>query len=81
MHLVEPAVHAAWMADRQHLDDQLKLVCSRLVDDFAGRVPEREVRSCLSRVVKDLGETKVTTYVPVLVERQVRQRLRALVDA
>ena len=66
-------------APNQHaLDDQLAQVYTRLVADFADLVGEGEVRSSLTHAIDDLGETRVTTYVPVLVEKKVRQRLRTL---
>ena len=69
------------MSQQQSLDDQLSLVYIRLVDDFAELVGENEVQSSLTHAIDDIGDARVTTYVPVLVEKKVRQRLRALAHA
>lgn len=68
-----PAAAAA-----QSLEDQLKHLAERLTTEFAAVADAQSVSSTVEQAVIDLGETKVDTFVPVLVERAARQRLRAL---
>lgn len=81
LHRWKPIDHARPMSDNDHLDAQLALVHARLVRDFGPSVGEEHVSACLRDAMVSLGELRVTTYVPVLVEKQARQRLRALVAA
>lgn len=63
------------------VEQQLNRVVDGLVRDFAGRVPEDAVRTQVRRVVSELGEPKVTQYVPVLVYRSARAQLRGMAVA
>ena len=59
------------------VEQQVAHVAERLVDDFAGQVDGTEVRSLVSEVYSDYSHAKVQQFVPVLVDRSVRQRLRS----
>ncbi len=59
-------------------ENQLGRMVDRLVRDFADRVPEATVRTQVAQAVRELGEPKIVQFVPVLVDRSVRQHLRGL---
>jgi hypothetical protein len=63
------------------LADQVDKVAQRLADDFAGAVPDRVVRRMVDEVYGEMASAKVTQFVPVLVDRGVRSRLRAQLRA
>ncbi|HTR69520.1 MAG TPA: hypothetical protein VMH41_04765 [Mycobacteriales bacterium] len=58
------------------LDDQVDRVAQRLADEFSGTVPGPEVRTMVDRVYEEMASAKVTQFVPVLVDRNVRAQLR-----
>ena len=58
------------------VEEQVAHVADRLVDDFAGRVDDREVRNLVTEVYSGYSQARVTQFVPVLVDRSVRQQLR-----
>ena len=55
---------------------QVAHVAEKLVDDFAGQVDDLEVRTLVTEVYSGFSQARVTQFVPVLVDRSVRQRLR-----
>jgi hypothetical protein len=44
---------------------------------LAGVVPDGDVDRVVREAVAELGPVRVTTYLPILVERRVRQRARS----
>jgi hypothetical protein len=65
------------MVPTQSLADQVDKVAQRLSDEFAGAVPDPVVRSLVSEAYGEMSSARVTQFVPVLVDRSVRARLRA----
>jgi hypothetical protein len=59
------------------VEQQVAHVADRLVDDFAGRVDDGEVRTLVTAVYSAFTQARVQTFVPVLVDRSVRQQLRS----
>lgn len=59
------------------VEQQVAHITERLVDDFAGQVDGTEVRSLVSEVYSGYSHAKVQQFVPVLVDRSVRQHLRS----
>jgi hypothetical protein len=47
---------------------------------LADVVPEHEVAQRVHDAFRSLGAVRVTTYLPILVERRVRQSVRGLVS-
>jgi hypothetical protein len=58
------------------LADQVDKVAQRLADEFSGSVPDPEVRRLVVEVYGEMSTARVTQFVPVLVDRSVRARLR-----
>jgi hypothetical protein len=58
------------------LADQVDKVAQRLADEFSGTVPDPEVRRLVVEVYGEMSTARVTQFVPVLVDRSVRARLR-----
>ena len=58
------------------VDKQVEHVAERLVHDFAGRVADTEVRSLVTATYSTYSQARVKQFVPVLVDRTVRQQLR-----
>jgi hypothetical protein len=58
------------------VEEQVAHVTERLTAEYAGSVPPAVVQSLVSEVFSGLRSARVTQYVPVLVDRSVRQRLR-----
>jgi hypothetical protein len=58
------------------LADQVDKVAQRLSAEFSGRVPDPEVRRLVTEAYGEMSTAKVTQFVPVLVDRSVRNRLR-----
>ena len=58
------------------VEQQVAHVTERLVDDFAGQVDGGEVRNLVSEAYSVYAQARVQQFVPVLVDRSVRQRLR-----
>jgi hypothetical protein len=52
-------------------------VAQRLADEFSGSVPDPVVRTLVSEAYGEMSSARVTQFVPVLVDRSVRARLRA----
>jgi hypothetical protein len=59
------------------LADQVDKVAQRLADEFSGSVPDPVVRNLVSEAYGEMSSARVTQFVPVLVDRSVRARLRA----
>ena len=59
------------------LADQVDKVTQRLADEFSGSVPDPELRRIVTEVYGEMSSARVTQFVPVLVDRGVRARLRA----
>lgn len=60
------------------LDQQVVRLAERLVADYAGRVSDGEVRRLVDDAVRQLGQARITQFVPVLVDRSVRHALREI---
>jgi hypothetical protein len=45
---------------------------------LAGTVGDAEVDRLIREALADLGAVRVTTYLPILIERRVRQRVRTV---
>jgi len=58
------------------IEDQVAKVADRLVSEYADRVPDRVVRDLVHDAYVPLSAARVTQFVPVLVDRSVRERLR-----
>jgi hypothetical protein len=65
------------MVPTQPLAAQVDKVAQRLADEFAGSFPDPVVRNLVSEVYGEMASARVTQFVPVLVDRGVRARLRA----
>ena len=59
----------------QVVDVQLTHVSDRLIHDYAGQVPGDVVRSLVAEAYGSFTAARVTQFVPVLVDRAVRERL------
>lgn len=61
-------------------DEQRQLDRARqaLVEEFAGRLPADEVGARFAEIVAGFEGSPIRGFVPVLAQRQARQRLRAL---
>ncbi len=66
------------MSDRDWLDKAVAQACSRLADDFAGTFSVETVRRYVDDSRARWADARVTTYLPIMIERFARQRLRAL---
>jgi hypothetical protein len=58
------------------VEAQVAHVTERLTAEYADSVPAAVVQSLVSEIYAPLREARVTQFVPVLVDRSVRQRLR-----
>jgi hypothetical protein len=58
------------------LADQVDKVAKRLTEEFAGTVPDPVVRGLVNEVYGEMSSARVTQFVPVLIDRSVRARLR-----
>ena len=63
---------------QQTLDvsDQISRVTDRLAADYRGRIPEERIRTLVREAFAPYSSVPVTQFVPVLVDRSVRDRLR-----
>jgi hypothetical protein len=57
------------------VDVQVAHVSDRLVLEYAGRVPDEVVRTIVNETYHAYVPARVTQFLPVLVDRAVRQRL------
>jgi hypothetical protein len=58
------------------IEDQVAKVADRLATEYADRVPDGVVRDLVRDAYVPLSGARVTQFVPVLVDRSVRERLR-----
>ena len=58
------------------VEDQVAKVADRLASEYADRVPNVVVREMVDAAYGPMKRAKVTQFVPVLVDRTVRERLR-----
>jgi hypothetical protein len=58
------------------IEDQVAKVADRLASEYADRVPDRVVRDLVHDAYLPLSSARVTQFVPVLVDRSVREQLR-----
>jgi hypothetical protein len=59
------------------LEEQVDKVAQRLADEYSGSLPDPVVRSLVTEVYGEMSSARVTQFVPVLVDRGVRARIRA----
>jgi hypothetical protein len=64
------------MLPAMSLSDQVSKVAQRLADEYAGQVPDPEVRRLIDEAYHEMESATVTQFVPVLIDRSVRRRLR-----
>jgi hypothetical protein len=60
------------------VDKQVAKIADQLAKEYAGRVDDREVRGMVDEAYTPYRDARVTQFVPVLVDRTVRQRLRTI---
>jgi hypothetical protein len=60
------------------IDTQLRHVETRLVREFGPAVSAESVHECVRSAIEDLGGVHVRHFVPILVERIARGRIRSL---
>jgi hypothetical protein len=58
------------------VEDQVAKVADRLASEYADRVPDRVVRDLVRDAYGPLSSARVTQFVPVLIDRSVREQLR-----
>lgn len=58
------------------MEDQVAKVAERLANEYADRVPDGVVRDLVRDAYGPLSGARVTQFVPVLVDRSVRESLR-----
>lgn len=63
------------MREPANLERQLSHLTDRLAADFAGRYSPEVVGRLVREAASGLGSARVTQFIPVLVEREVRHRL------
>lgn len=81
-HVREPSVEDR-RAQTEHVGRQLAAVTDRLCREFApdGGAAAAAVREQVHRSRAEFGSPRVTAYLPTLVERAVRRRLRLVASA
>ena len=62
--------------ETEGVEVQVAHVAERLTAEYAGSVPPSVVQDLVTEVYTPLRSARVTQFVPVLVDRNVRQRLR-----
>ena len=63
------------------VEQQVAHVAERLVHDYQGRVPGQVVRGMVDEAFSGYAQARVLQFVPVLVDRSVRQQLRTRASA
>ena len=58
------------------VEDQVAKIAERLMSEYAERVPSGVVRKMVAAAYRPMKRAKVTQFVPVLVDRTVREQLR-----
>lgn len=63
--------------EEEHIAQQLKETENRLVDHYAGhgQITEDHVRGTFGRVSARFLSARIRTFLPILIERAVRQEL------
>ena len=56
---------------------QLEQARRQLEQEFAGRVPEAQIQGRFAELVAEFEHAPVRSFVPVLVQRRARERLRS----
>jgi hypothetical protein len=64
------------MLPAMSVTDQVSKVAQRLSDEYSGQVPDLVVRHLVDEVYDEMATARVTQFVPVLVARSVRARIR-----
>jgi hypothetical protein len=59
------------------LANQVDKVAQRLAEEFSDTVPDPVVRGLVHEAYDEMSSARVTQFVPVLVDRTVRARLRS----
>ena len=59
-----------------NVEDQVAKVAERLASEYADQVPSGVVQQMVDAAYSPMKRAKVTQFVPVLVDRSVRERLR-----
>lgn len=59
-----------------NVDKQLDNLVEHLAAEYADRAPRREVERTVARVRREFGSPPVRDFLPILVERQVRDLLQ-----
>jgi hypothetical protein len=60
-----------------HVEDQVAKVADRLATEYADVAPPGVVRNLVTAAYGPLRTARVQQFVPVLVDRSVRQQLRS----
>jgi hypothetical protein len=55
---------------------QLRLVEQQLLRAFAGRVPDEDICREVSAGMSDFRDARIRTFIPVLLQKRVADRLR-----
>jgi hypothetical protein len=56
-------------------DAAIRLLTRRLIRDYSGRFRADEVEKVVAEVRGEFASAKVRMYIPILVDRKVRERL------
>ncbi|MBS2965739.1 hypothetical protein KGA66_21990 [Actinocrinis puniceicyclus] len=65
----------------QHELDAIHAVAARVADAFGSRVSLERVRTAVDAHYRRFEGSRVRTYIPLLVEHEVRDEVRSWVDA
>lgn len=76
----EGMANVTLMADKG-LDEHLAHLTGRLIEEYAEKVGANSVREAVDSARIDLRDATVTKYLPVLIERSARDRIKQLVSA
>jgi hypothetical protein len=71
------------MGSDLHVDEavQLRTVKAALQRRFAGEVPDEVIASEVDQGLEEFSEATVRTFIPVLLQKRVTERLRRLQSA
>lgn len=56
-------------------DAEIRVLTRRLIGDYSGRFRADEVERVVAEVRGEFASAKVRMYIPILVDRKVRERL------
>ena len=59
------------------LDHEVATLTAQLSKELQGRVPGPVVEHAVEQARADIGDTRITAFVPILIERRVRAALGA----